>query len=158
MFSRDALLGLINSQNNPATPVSADNVEFTNVTALDAGVRTKATVVAKPNTVYVGSVDIFYNRINLSAIVDGTGLLSATPFTVDMILQKLADNWNAFLTVDDLEPFSIPDTSDGEIHDIPLVAAANSPICVGSVMISLDQTDTAPLNTLLNTTMPAGYL
>lgn len=160
MFSLQALFDQINLQNDITQyPLSEQNVQITNVGPSTSGFgNTKATLVALAGSPYESHVDIFYNRIDLATLLNGTGVISKYPFTLDVILQKISANWLAFLASSDVLPVVIPDTSDGEIHDITLTANPSSPICFGSVVISLVQVDLDPLDTLLNVTLPSGYL
>lgn len=161
MASIDKLLELINAQNSLTIPLTKQNVQVTEVVA-DAGPQwnTRVTLQAVAGQGYAGEVSVFYNRADMAEILDDSGLISATAFTPEMIVQKINDNWATWLTVDDLVTFTIPDLSDGEIHDVILTARADSLGWYGSVRISLVQADVvSSLHTLLHVTMPApGYL
>lgn len=161
MASIDKLLQLVNTHNSPSKPLSASNVTVAEVAAeAGTGYNTRVKLQAIEGVDYVSSVDVFYRRIDLAQVQDDSGLISDVPFTPELIVQKINDNWATWLTVDDIVPFTIPDLSDGEVHDVILTAKADSLYWFGSVSISLVEADVVnPLYTMLNVTMPSnGYI
>lgn len=155
MASLTKLLELLNALNPQEEPFSEENIRVISVASdSSTGKNTKAVVEAIAGERYSGQRDIFYDRIDLAAVQDDSGLISATAFTPELICSKIAENWNTWFDVSDLEAFVLPDTSDGEIHDVVLTAKPTSLGWFGSVRISLVQAETDTFNTSLHTTLP----
>ncbi len=165
----DQLIALINSANvseHPSLltdPLTIDQVSISNPTP-DAGLTwdTKVTVSALPNSEYSGQVDVFYNRIDLSAIGTDLGFMSETPFTADTVVSILNAMGNVALLDTDMGEFTIPNMNVGDIETVVLVANPDSLAWKGTVTVSLLfglPPNVSILHQLMTVTLPsAGYL
>lgn len=158
MDSTDKLIALLQARNTAPVPITREAVEFLNVQAIVApGFNTQATVQAVPGHRFTDSKVIRWNRIDLAAILNGSGLLSDGPLTAQDVVDKVNANWETWLTLEDLEAFTPPDTSDGEIHDLVLTARADSLGWYGTVTLAVSRPSMSVLNTLMTVTLPNAF-
>jgi hypothetical protein len=124
--------------------------------------NTKITVNSIAGQGFIGSVDLFYNRISLSAMGNVVWLFSDTPFTPDSVISLLNSGENAFLMVEDVESIVIPEMRVGDIYVLSLTAKPNSINWTDRIDTSLIvgfPSIAASLRNLMNTTLPVpGYL
>lgn len=92
-------------------------------------------------------------RVKLSRIGTNIWFLSNTPFTQQMIVDKLVADYGAALTLADLEPFTIPDMSAGGVFEVTLTAKESSANWLGSLTVSLLLGDGQRIHDHLYTTM-----
>ena len=159
----DKLLELINSSSNGSVPFDLSMISFGTPVPDSSTIRnTKITVSSIAGKGFIGSVDLFYNRISLSAMGNVVWLFSDTPFTPASVVSLLNDGENAFLLVDDVESIIIPDMCVGDIYVLSLTAKPDSINWTDKIDTSLIvgfPSIANSLRTLMNTALPApGYL
>jgi hypothetical protein len=134
----DQILALINNQNENTVPFSLSNISFSDPIAdSTTDHNTKITVESVAGAGYLGSVDLFYNRISLQQIGSFIWLFSDEPFTPDSVLSILNDSRNAFLVSTDVEQLNIPDMTVGDIVVMPIVTKPTSVNYNGESTLSL---------------------
>jgi hypothetical protein len=152
------LLELINSNNPSIVPFSTVNISFSEpVVDIGDTWNTKITVSAIPSAGYVGSVDLYYNRIDIAEFGVGIWLFSDTQITNDSLIDLLNINRNAFLLVSDIEPIAIPDMVLGDIMVFPITIKNNSINWIGNNSVSTIigfPVIAENLNILVNTVFP----
>ncbi len=159
----DQLLALINSSSNAAVPFDLTNISFgTQVPDSSTSQNTKITVQSVAGAGYVGSVDLFYNRISLTELGNVVWLFSDVPFTPDSVIALLNASMNSFLLVDDVDSVVIPTMRVGDICIVSLIAKPDSINWTDNIDTSLIigfPSFEDSFNTLMNFTLPAaGYL
>ncbi len=95
-------------------------------------------------------------RLNLSSIGTDVWFLSDTSFTLQMIVDKFVADYDVNLSVNDLEPVTIPDMSGGGVFEVTLTAKSTAVNWKGSITVSLLLGDGQAVHDHLHTTM-AGY-
>ncbi|MFL9998855.1 DUF7941 domain-family protein [Paraburkholderia sediminicola] len=156
MDSTERLIELLNSRNEVPLLLTRSAVEFVDVTPVTSGpYNTVATMQPIPGSSWTDSVVVHWNRVDLAKILDGSGLLSDNDLTPQEVVDKINANWVTWLTLDDLESFSPPDTSDMEIHDLMLKARADSLGWFGTVTMAVSRPGMSALDQLFSVTMPA---
>lgn len=156
MDSLDKLLALINASNELPRAITREMVTFSNIAPLagDPEHNTNGTMTGVPGQGYSGSITLSWRRIDLASIIDGTGLLADENLTAQDVIDRVNTNWETWLTLEDLEPFDPPDTTDGEFHDLVLIAKEDSLGWIGTVTLTLAQPSMSVFDTTLNVTMP----
>ncbi len=162
MSSAEKVIDLINQENTPVYPLTTSVISFSDLTPdEETSWNTKLTVNAIPGQGYIGTVDIFYRRINLTELGLSVYLASEAPFTVSSFLEKLNNDRLTSMTEEDLEPDFLPSMDTGVPTDVLITATDGSLAWRGNVTVQvvtgLPETYNA-LHTLLNETLPAdGY-
>lgn len=138
--AKQRILDLLNELNLPPKALTAINVKFGQPEVLpDEGlVNTKVTISAVPGRGYSGSVDITYRRLAIGEILQAPTLRSLDPFTEDLVLASINNAFGLFLTVDDMQPFDIPEIPAGESQVLQLRAKEGSLGWLGGVDITLE--------------------
>jgi hypothetical protein len=154
------LLELINYDNN--TNLTLDMVSLSVPLSVSGGARnTKVTVTAKPGSPYADNQDVFYNRINLSAL--GTlEFLSELPYDAPGLLAAINAEKGAYLYASDLEEFELsPVIQLGELKTFNLSAKPTSIRWIGTTPLSMVcglPNNLSDFHVLMNTTLPEpGY-
>jgi hypothetical protein len=154
----DQLVALINSANSRRAQLTAEQIVFSNpIPDVGPSWDTKVTVTAVPKSGYIGQVEVFYNRIQLSAMGSGLSLISESPFTIESIASVLSETRNAFLLDTDMQDFVISNMNVGDIRTVILKAKHDSLGWEGSLTITLLfglPSNIGSLHTLMNNTLP----
>ena len=137
-----------------------NNVSFSDpVPDNSTGIRnTKIRVNAVPSQGYLDGVDVFYNRIEMTALGSGVWLFSDIEFTPDIIVGILNTARAAPILTTDLVIPVIPPMIFGDIVPVNLTADPLSLDWTGQnnmTMIIGFPAIASALNTLVNTTLPA---
>jgi hypothetical protein len=160
--TEDQLFALMNAQNHLAAfPFSPERVSFSGLAESSGGefFNTLLTVTAVPEHGFVGSADIYYNRLNLTTILaDGVvGFYSDVPVDGEMLVTKFNEALGSFLTLEDLQPIIIPAMTPFQTYAITLTAKSTSTGWIGSgqieVMMGIPD-DAQGLHALIQTTLP----
>ena len=135
----DQLLALINQDNPVTPPFDLTNISFSNpVPNTTNSGNTMITVNALPNAEFVGSIDVYYNRIDFKDLDATVWLFSDLPFTEDITVGLLNTFRNCiFLQATDIVPLTIPDMRIGDIVVMNLTAQPNSINWVGQTSMSM---------------------
>ena len=139
MGQYDQLLALLNRDNPSDTPFTADNVTFSNLSVNTTNNRnTKITVNEVPGAGFIGTIDVYYNRIDFQELDSNVWLFSDVPFTSDITINLLNTFRNCvFLQASDVQPLVIPGMRVGDIVVMGLVANATSINWIGQTQLSL---------------------
>lgn len=162
MNSRDKLLQALVAQNPPPIPFTNDSITISDpVASVGSDWNTKVTVSAVSGGGYLGAVDVYYKRVDLSELGADVGLESEFPFTVDSLLAALNEARAAWLSLDELETVILPDQTTGVVHEVTLTAKPNAYGWRGtntfSILIGVPA-EADVLHHLLHVIMPtAGY-
>lgn len=137
-MSKAWLLDKIHDNNSKSSILTLDMVEFGLPTPADSSsYNTTVTVKAKPGYRIKNTAIVKYNRWSLSVLGAGMVLNSQVDITPDMVFTKLNPVRKNILTMEDLEPFSIPPMQVGESKTLRLYAKPDSYAWVGSIEITL---------------------
>jgi hypothetical protein len=162
MSNADKLLALINADNPYPRPLTFDTVSFSAPLAVAGdGYNTKVTVSSVPGKMFIGNVDVFYHRIELTEL-GYTGLLSEAQFTPESILASLNAQCGTDLTLADVEGFTVPTLEVGEPQTVVLTSKSDSFAWAGEKEVELLfglPMEVNELHQLVTFTMPSdGYL
>jgi hypothetical protein len=125
----EELVELINKDN--ITPKGSINLTLTDVDLSDpvpvsyAGRNTRVMVRAKVGSNYIGSKDVFYNRLALSDL-GYIGIMSDEPITAEKLLEMITSKKGISMLVDDFEPIVIPFLEAGEALKVNLIAKSTA--------------------------------
>lgn len=136
--STEEIIALVNEKNTPPKLLTTALVRFNEpVEEAGEGWDTRVLMLANPGKGYRGDVEIFYTRIPLSDLNAAPALRSETGFTAESLISSLNGVAGAFITIDDLEPFEIPELALGESKVVTIVSKETSLGWRGSVDISI---------------------
>lgn len=164
--NRIKILQALTSENSPPVPFSDDNVVVSdpiNVigTDEDGGVQwnTKVVVTAKPTSVYSGSIDIYYRRIDLQVFAGTTSLIQECQFTPQSIINALNHCHRTDLDLEDIADIDLSQLpcQSGVIRCLDLVATQHSLGWYGSVRVPVVigiPYEAVRLHNLIHHTMP----
>lgn len=130
----------LNQQFTPATPFSAATLDVGQPSiSNDPEHDTTVLLTGKAGRGYYGSMQVVYNRVQLSAMDPGTGITLAKvgTFTAQEIADGLNGLCNSFLTTDDFTVSTIPSPPSGQTAPVTLTAVATSLGWEGSITINL---------------------
>lgn len=138
MDSKEKLLDLINDLNQPQRELNDINVKFTGIVPADESGATVLTVAGVPGRGYSGQVDLTYNRLNLTEILDGKTVRSPDTLNPDSFLELVNSAYNLFLTAIDVGEITIPELGEGEYAQLTLEANEDSLGFVGTATVRLE--------------------
>lgn len=138
MDSKEKLLDLINDLNQPQRELNDINVKFTGIVPADETGATVLTVAGVPGRGYSGQVDLTYNRLNLTEILDGKTVRSPDALNPDSFLELVNGAYNLFLTAIDVGEITIPELGEGEYAQLTLTANEDSLGFVGVATVRLE--------------------
>lgn len=139
MNSADKIRQLLNDTNLPPKEFTERNLRMDlPVTDIGEGYNTRLGLEGIPGRGYYGTDDVFYRRIDLSTINRQTPVRTTTPLTPQVVLDLFNSVTALFLTLDDVEPFSPPQLTDGQSGQVTIVAVENSLGFTGSAVIPLE--------------------
>lgn len=137
MNTKDILLALINEANVLDHPLDGSGVTLSNPADNTATSKnTKITVSAVDQSGYKGSVEVHYDRLNLTVTEPADGYRSEADITIDEILVMLNTRSNVPITLDDVD-IIIPEMQIGDIRTITISAKAESFGWVNAVQVSM---------------------
>lgn len=99
---------------------------------------TVVTVTGIPGRGYYGDVDLYYNRMDLTAEVGSFSFRSTEQHTRETVAQALARRYQLDIDPDDFEPFTVPVLEEGQSTDITLTVKADSIQWKGSIPVHLE--------------------
>jgi hypothetical protein len=99
--------------------------------------NSKIQLTARPGSGYKGSIWISYSRESLGNVHLPTQILSEVTFTVESILAALNAKLLVPITLEDLEPFTLPLLNVGDILTLDLSARSGSLAWIAATTISL---------------------
>lgn len=141
-MSAEWLLDKIQDENPKASYLTLEMVEFGKpLPYVSATYNTQVDVIAKPGYRIKNRTKVIYNRWGLSTLGMGLILNSSQDITVEMVLGKLNPLGKEILTLEDLEPFTIPPLRVGESTTLNLKAKETSYAWVGSLDVTLYRSD-----------------
>ena len=107
--SVDKLLQAINDANQPFRLLTTQNVDVGAPTTSEGeGFNSTIKVTGKPLFGYWGDVDVFYTRLDLATELGSPTVASVDPMTNQQLVDQLNQQTGLWLTLDDLQPFTIP--------------------------------------------------
>lgn len=125
-MSRDIeLLELVNNANQPIKPVSRRNVFFgepLRYLSQDPRLNTRITLIPLYGKGFTQSVDLYYLRLDVSAVLRNVSVASQNTFTQQTLLDAINQQTGEDLRLEDLVPFTIPTLGNGEQAEIELSA------------------------------------
>lgn len=148
------IVDLINHDNG--TALTTDLLAFGLPSVLAVGPHnTKVTTTAKPGSVYVGSVDISYNRVDLATIPGARSVVfPQTPaLKISDIVEALNTRYQLNLTPVDYVDADLPVFTDTVPHsELPftLQAGVDSLIFIGSVVLRILRSDILLSDVIIN--------
>lgn len=164
--NRIKILQALTSENAPPVPFTDDNVIVSDPIDVigspeDGGSEwnTKVVITAKPNSVYTGSADIYYRRIDMQVFAGTTSLIQECEFTTDAIIAALNRCHHTEIDLEDIveiDSTQLP-CQRGVIRCLDLVAAQNSLGWYGSVRVPVVigiPYEAVRLHNLIHHTMP----
>ena len=162
MSATDILLALINADNPNRRPIKKESVTFSAPVAVAGeGWNTKVTVRSVPGKGYEGDVDVTYHRVELTEL-GHAALLSDAQFTPEMVIELINELKGTLLTLDDVEPFTVPVLDVGEFREVKLTIKSDSFGWTGEAYVEILfglPTLINELHQLVTFTMPSnGYL
>lgn len=162
MNSKDKLLQALIAQNPPPIPFTDATISISDPAPADGGDwNTKVTVSSVAYGGYLGSVDVYYKRVDLSELGTDIGLESEFPFTVESLLAALNEARASWVSPDELETVVLPDQTTCVVHSVSLTAKPSAYGWKGTNTISIligIPAEADLLHHLLHVIMPAdGY-
>ncbi len=161
MTTKDLLFDLINkSQPNGKHALTGMEVSFSDPSLDITTIRNSVTTLtALPGSGFKGSVLVHYSRESMGNLGLPTQQLQETPYILQGILDFLNQHLLVQITVDDIEPITIPSLNVGDILSIQLVAKTNSLAWIGSLDVQLLYglpPNVDDVSTVFNTSLPHG--
>lgn len=139
MNSGDKIRELINEANSPPKTFTERNLRLDlPVSESGDGYNTRLEVEGIPGRGYYNSVDVFYRRVDLGIVNTDTPLRTINPLTPQLVLDLFNGAKGLFLTLDDVEPFDVPELADGESGSVTLVTVATSLGFTGTTTFGLE--------------------
>lgn len=158
MSSFDRIVDMINEKNTPAFPLSRANISFDNVTIdPEAKWNTRVTVNSKTSGEYVGSVNIYYTRTNLTELGSLIELSQEEPFSLQTICDVINTLKNCQINPEDLTLTQLPKIDNGVVTTLTFSASSYSLVWLGNTRVSLLSgipKEAKNLDTFLNVTLP----
>jgi hypothetical protein len=138
MSGFDRLVTMISKKNTLTYPLTRDNVAFGNP-AVDNEYEwnTRLNVHGIANKGYRGQVEVFYTRVNMSAMGNVIELMQEDPWTVDSMLAAINRLKTAQITTADLSNAYLPMINSGEVASFQMSASLSSLVWLGNVQIRL---------------------
>lgn len=137
MSSFDRLTEMVEEKNTPTYPLTRDSIRYVGVASDPSNQwNTRVTMQARPGSGYVGSVQLFYTRANLTAL--GTLEFSQeAPFTIAQLCEMINAEKASQMTAEDLSNTYIPQMETGVVTTLILGAAEDSLVWLGNTQVSL---------------------
>jgi hypothetical protein len=138
MSSTDRILQMVVAKNHPTYPITPDTVALDGMLVDNANDHnTRVTMRSRgPQTGYSGQVDLFYTRVNLTAM--GTiQAIQEAPFTIDSLLANINASKNAQMTAEDVTNTILPVTETGVPVTILLSASDDSLAWLGNTQVTI---------------------
>lgn len=137
MSSFDRLTTMVEEKNHPTYPLTRDSIKYENVTVdPNAQWNTRVTMKAVAGSGYMGQVDLFYTRTNLTAL--GTLEFSQeAPFSLADMCVAINTAKIAQMTPEDLTNTSVPAMETGVPTSFIISASQNSLVWLGNTQITL---------------------
>lgn len=125
--SQEMILRLLNEKNLPYRDFDKVNVRLEAMTpSMDQpDANTKFLIGGVPGRGYSGQESIYYRRISLTEL-EGFSVRSENGFDQQVVLDRINQGQEVFLTLDDLEPFVVPDVPGAEPVSLFLQAREDS--------------------------------
>lgn len=135
----DKLIGLLNEANQPPKIFTEGNIKLGDfVASEDPEFNTEMIVRAVPGRGYIGQKPVRYQRLDISTIVLDATLRSQVQFTPEAIVSMLNVKLKLFLSVDDLEPFDIPELTEGQTETVVIQTKPSSAGFFGEFSVVLE--------------------
>lgn len=112
----------------------AGNFEFPQTDGSIKIRNAKVTVTATDTSEYVGTKDVFYNRLALSDLGQ-VGIISSSPITSDQLLQIITSRKGIQMLADEFETILLPVLAVGATGRINLVAKATAVKWYGTLQV-----------------------
>lgn len=165
MIHFDAIVDLINKNNTLYHPLTVNKLTPSlPQVAVNSTKNTVLTISAVFGSGYTGSVDVYYNRIDLSQLGSAVEVSSEEAFTVDSFLQAMIDKYGLSIVSEDLLPYDVSAIQTLEETTVTLTAHPCSLMWKGTIGVStavglpspttLELLDTFVQQTLANLTKP----
>lgn len=141
MSDMSALLSLINERNNPGRLLTSKNVVITDpvpATRQGSDVNTKVTVTGRPGHGYYGSVDIYYKRLDLDAIIPQAHARSTKPLTRQQVIDAVNNVYGLKLRLEDVDNFTVPEYDPDHSATVTLQASVDSLLVTGDFDLVLE--------------------
>lgn len=139
MDSADKIRALINEANLPPKAFTARNLRLqTPEVNVGDGYNTRLEVGGIPGRGYYNNSEVFYRRIDLGIVVRTTPLKTTAPLTQELVIDLLNAACGLFLTLDDVEPFDVPDIVTEGVGSVTLVATPLSLGFTGTLTFDLE--------------------
>lgn len=138
MSSFDRILELVNEKNIPTYTLNDTNVQLSNLVVdnPDNTHNTRVTMKSVPGGGYVGEVELFYTRANLSSL-GALEFVQEPPFTYDQLLGLIARTKNANMGSDDFTNGTLPAMDTGVVTAFVLSAKSGSLGWLGNTQVKL---------------------
>jgi hypothetical protein len=159
MSSFDRIVDMIDEKNVLAFPLTRDNISLENLTSNpEKDWNTRVTVNSKRTGEYVGSVNIYYTRANLTELGSPLQFMQEEPFTLESLCEIINKTKNCQITKEDLTIDTLPDIESGMVVTFTLSASATSLVWLGNTQVNIltgIPSEAKNLDLFLNTTLPA---
>lgn len=136
MTSIERLIALMIASNPQAALLSPSVITLSPPRQL-IGNKVEVTICAVPDTGYLGSVDINYNRINLSEFGTGLSFIEQYNYSLLKIVDNLNTLRNSYLAINDIDVTTVIDAIDPDIKIVTITAKPTSYEWFGSVVITV---------------------
>ena len=132
------LFELINSSNKARYKIKPTDVIASDPQLdISTNSNSKILLTAAPKSGMSGQLWVYYNRESVSNVRLPTQLMSEITFTVESILLALNSKLLVPITLEDLEPFTLPVLNVGDILTINLKAREESFAWIGETQLSI---------------------
>lgn len=159
MSSFDRLVDMIEEKNELAIPLTRNNISFENLTGdVETDWNSRVTVRAIQGQDYAGHVQVYYTRVNLTALGLPLEFMQEAPFTLQSLLDRINETKNAQMTPEDLTIAELPSMETGVVKTFTISASKSSLVWLGNTQVSLltgIPAEAKGLATFLNVTLPA---
>lgn len=133
----DKLRELLNNTFTPQFPFNNENISFDNLASVTGTRNTSLSVTGVPGNGYFNTVQLRYNRIDLSALAPNLVIYKEGLVTLEEISIFLNSTQDASIGVEDLVNNPIPVLNEGDSLTYTLVASPTSLGWLGSYDITL---------------------
>lgn len=116
---KDRIYTQLNDLNSPFRLFSPRTVGLGTPVVNEGGEHnTRLTLTAVPGRGYIGDVDVYFDRVPLSDLIQSTDLRSQEPWTPAIVASMLQSSTGLPLVADDFEPFTVPVLKPGESKQV----------------------------------------
>ncbi len=137
--SKERLYIVLNEQFNPPKQFANRTIKFQEPTVVDLhGRNTLVTIEGIPGRGYYGDVDVYYDRLALSDVVEPFIFRTLDSITEASLASAIANKTGVDVTAADLATIDLPALQDGESTTVTVTASSRSLQWTGSLEMTVE--------------------